>query len=322
MRFFTIMFTLLLAYIVAALLFWGFSLAKQSKEIYAQDRTLLEVQVDSTTRPTEYHQRVAGLQDRLRGRTSQYLGEGFTFLLIILIGALVVFTSIRRNIRLSKQQHNFMLAVTHELKSPIAGIKLNLQTIEKRVLTEEQRLPLIKRSIREADRLNDLCNNMLIASQMEGRQYIPAYEVISLSELANESVTMYKSRYPGRFTADVEDDRDVSGDFTLLQMAINNLLENAIKYTPADAPITVSLHQQKSSIRLRIADGGKGIPDSEKKKIFTKFYRIGDEATRHTKGTGLGLYLTSKIVRQHKGKLSVLDNNPSGAVFEICLPAS
>ncbi len=320
MRFFTTFYALLLLYITAALLFWGISLHKQSRTIFEQERQALVEKVDSVAQPAVYRANLARLEGKRELRKKQYIGEGATFFLVILIGAGVVYTSFRRNIRLSRQQNNFMLAVTHELKSPIAGIKLSLQTIQKRALTEEQRQTLISRCIEESDRLNDLCNNMLITSQMEGRQYVQAREQFDFSELLEESAAAYQKRYPERFEADIAEGLMVNGDMALLQMAVNNLLENAIKYTPAESIVSITLKQMRDKLFLQVADQGKGIPDEEKKKIFSKFYRIGDEATRHTKGTGLGLYLTKRIIKQHKGKLCVKDNNPTGAVFEISLP--
>ncbi len=320
MRFFTTFYALLLAYIIAALLFWGLSLHRQSILIYELERSALIEKVDSLHQPGLFNASIQKLRAKRVSRKKQYIGEGATFFVVILIGAGVVYNSFRRSISLSRQQNNFMLSVTHELKSPIAGIKLSLQTIQKRVLTDEQRQTLIRRCIEESDRLNDLCNNMLITSQMEGRQYIPAKESLDFSELVNESITAYQSRYPERFTEHLAVGLDVHGDFTLLQMAVNNLLENAIKYTPAGSNITITLSKADGKAVLHVADSGKGIPDDEKKKIFSKFYRIGDEATRNTKGTGLGLYLTSKIIRQHKGKICVKDNKPAGALFEIMLP--
>ena len=320
MRFFTTVYVLLLAYIIAALVFWGLSLQRQSRLIFEQELMTLEAQVDKQHQPALYQSRLNKLETRRASRSKQYLGEGLTFLIIIWAGAGVVYTSYRRSINLSRQQNNFMLAVTHELKSPIAGIKLSLQTIQKRALTEEVRQQFIGRCISESDRLNDLCNNMLITSQMEGRQYIPANERIDLTKMLQESLMAYDSRYTDRLDAAVDAACYINGDVTLIQMAIHNLLENAVKYTPADSPIQVSLKKQKKTVSLQIADSGHGIPDTEKKKIFNKFYRIGDETTRKTKGTGLGLYLTSRIVKQHKGKLTVKDNQPTGALFEICLP--
>ena len=254
-------------------------------------------------------------------RTTQYVGEGSTFLIVILIGAVVVYTSFHRRIMLSRQQNNFMLSVTHELKSPIAAMKLNLQTLEKHQLNEGQRRQLIDRCINESNRLNDLCNNMLFASQMEGRQYKQAKETFDLSALVEDTVHEYAMRYPRKFEEDITPGCKINGDKVMLQMAINNLLENAVKYTPDDKPITIILHTKQNNIVLQVKDEGAGITDTEKRKIFNKFYRIGNEESRKAKGTGLGLYLTNKIVQQHKGRIIIKDNTPSGSVFEINLPA-
>jgi len=322
MRFFTTVHLLLLAYIIAALIFWGLSLHKKSVDIYQQGIVILKTEVDSTTYPEMYNSRIQQLNAKLDTDKKQYLGEGTTFLLVILIGAAVVYSSFRRSIRLSRQQNNFMLSVTHELKSPIAAMKLNLQTLERHKLDEEKKNLLIDRCVKEANRLNDLCNNMLIASQMEGRQYVPAREVLQLDELVKSSTKDYMARYPGRFIENTIESCELNGDKLLLQMALNNLLENAVKYTPSDKPVHVSMQLKNNSAIIHIADNGPGIPDAEKSKIFNKFYRIGNEETRKSKGTGLGLYLTSKIVKQHNGKITVLDNTPSGSVFEILLPVS
>lgn len=320
MRFFTTIYILLLSYIVSALIFWAISLDEKSHIIYDKDIALLKTKVDSTTYPELYNLRIQKLNAELSTRKKQYVGEGSTFLLVILLGAGIVYTSIRRSVRLSRQQNNFMLSVTHELKSPIAAMKLNLQTLEKHKLDEEKKNMLIERCISESNRLNDLCNNMLIASQMEGRQYKPIKETIDLGLLLEDALSEYAHRYPKRIREAEITSASLTGDKLLLQMAINNLLENAIKYTPSDKIITADITVKNNNAVLQIIDNGPGIPDAEKKKIFQKFYRIGSEETRRTKGTGLGLYLTAKIVTQHKGTIAVKDNNPHGAIFEISLP--
>ncbi len=320
MRFFTSIYTLLLLYSIAALLFWGFSLSRQSHRIYDIERELLTERVDSTSQPQAYAAELARLNRRLDSRRKQFIGEGSTLLIILFTGAVVVYTSLQRKVRLQRQQANFMLAVTHELKTPIAAIKLSLQTLQRPQLTDAQRSQLLSRSINESDRLAELCNNMLITSQIEGRQYKKLSEHIDLSELVERSVDIYTARYPDRITANISAGCAVKGDALLLSLALNNLLENAVKYTPPDTPIEVSLQKVKDGMMLQIADSGAGIRDAEKGKIFSKFYRIGDEATRKTKGTGLGLYLTKRIVAQHKGRICIKDNQPQGAVFQITLP--
>jgi signal transduction histidine kinase len=320
MRFFTTVHLLLLAYIITALIFWGTSLYRKSEEIYAQDVRIIKTEIDSAMYPEMYNSRVLEYKAKLDTSRKQYIGEGSTFLLIILIGAAVVYTSFRRSVMLSRQQNNFMLSVTHELKSPIAAMKLNLQTLEKYQLDEAKKNMLVDRCIHEANRLNDLCNNMLLASQMEGRQYVPATEKLQFDELVNSSLDDYMARYQDRFEDAGIATCAIIGDKLLLHMAINNLLENAVKYTPADKAVVLSLEKKNNSIVFKVADQGHGIPDAEKRKIFNKFYRVGNEETRKTKGTGLGLYLTQKIVKQHKGKIIIQDNVPSGCIFEITLP--
>jgi signal transduction histidine kinase len=199
-------------------------------------------------------------------------------------------------------------------------MKLNLQTLERHKLDEEKKNQLVSRCIHEASRLNDLCNNMLIASQMEGKQYRAAREKIDFSALVEHTLQDYMIRYPGRFEEGPIFKAELNGDRLLLNMAVNNLMENAVKYTPEDKTISVKLTTGNNVAVLQVIDQGQGIPDKEKNKIFNKFYRVGNEETRKTKGTGLGLYLTSKIVMQHRGKISVKDNEPHGCVFEISLP--
>jgi len=320
MRFFTSVHLLLLVYIISALVWWEVSLQKQSVRIYEQEVITLRSQVDSLREPVVYNNKLAPLRHELSLRTSQYIGEGATFLIVILIGAFVVYTSFVRRVMLSRQQNNFMLSVTHELKSPIAAMKLNLQTLEKHQLDEDKRMQLVSRCIKEANRLNDLCNNILIASQIEGRQYKQTRETFDISEMLEMIVKDYAIRYPRKFEEEITPGCSIIGDRVMLQMAINNLLENAIKYTRADKPIRVTLHTKQDIAILQIIDQGEGIADNEKKKIFNKFYRIGNEESRKSKGTGLGLYLTNKIVLQHKGRITVKDNTPRGAIFEISLP--
>jgi len=322
MRVFTSVYIILLAYIISAIVFWELSLQKLNGQIFAQQVIILRSQVDSLEAPVIYSDQIMQLQTKLHARTTQYVAEGSAFLIVILIGAGVVYRSLQRRIILSRQQNNFMLSVTHELKSPIAGIKLNLQTLEKHQLSEENKKLLMERSIKEANRLNDLCNNMLFSSQIEGRQYKPAVEVFDMAAMVEDSIKEYANRYTRQFLQDITPAIMIKGDKVTLQMAVSNLLENAVKYTPADKPVKIALLHKQDCALLQVIDQGTGIPDAEKKKVFNKFYRVGNEESRRSKGTGLGLYITSKIVQQHKGRITIKDNTPTGSVFEISLPVA
>ena len=321
MRIFSSLYLLLLAYIITAVVFWEMSLQKLSGRIYAQEMITLKSRIDSTATPVEYNAELASRKHDLERRTMQYIGEGGTFIVVILIGAAVVYSSLKRRFMLSRQQNNFMLAVTHELKTPIAAIKLNLQTMEKHQLPPDKMAPLVGRSVKEANRLNDLCNNILLASQLEGGTYKTTHDTIDLSQLAEDAVAEYAARHPQRFEEEITPGCMVNGDKVMLQIALNNLLENAVKYTPSDKPITVVLEKEGNRVVLQVRDLGTGITDEEKKKVFDKFYRVGSEETRKAKGTGLGLYLTCKVITQNRGQIIVKDNQPNGAIFEISLPA-
>ncbi|NDC40302.1 MAG: GHKL domain-containing protein [Chitinophagia bacterium] len=276
--------------------------------------------VDSASAPADYNRQYQQLEKELHLRTVQYIGEGCTFLVVIIIGAAVVYSSIRRRIRLSRQQNNFMLSVTHELKSPIAAMKLNLQTLEKHRLEADQRQHLLTRCITEANRLNDLCNNILVTSQLEGGSYRRSWERFDISEMCEEAVAEYGARYPMRLAEEIDQNLKVNGDKTLLRIVLNNLLENAIKYSGEESHIVVVLRKDNGNAVIQVLDEGPGIAEAEKKKVFDKFYRVGNEESRASKGSGLGLYLVQKIVRQHKGTIVVKNNQPRGSIFEVCLP--
>lgn len=268
----------------------------------------------------EYQQKVNKINEDNDKKTAQYIGEGSIFLLLIIVGAVIVFRAVRRQFKLSQQQQNFMMAITHELKTPIAITKLNLETLQKHRLTEEQQQQMISNTLQEANRLNNLCNNLLLASQIEAGAYELTNEKINFSNLVEECVNNYNLRFPKRIIDTlITPGIYFTGDRLMLQMAVNNLLDNAIKYSSKEERIAVNLKEENDKVKLQVSDEGKGIPDEEKEKIFNKFYRLGNLHTKNAKGTGLGLYLTKKIIDHHNGEITVSDNSPQGSIFEITL---
>lgn len=302
----------LLVYIVVALAFWYISLEQQSRQMTTYK--LLELKADDP----DYLRKVETITKEEELKTAQYIGEGITFLLIILLGASFVYRAVRKQIRVAQQQQNFMMAITHELKTPIAVAKLNLETLLKHKLDEERREKMLRMILLETNRLNALTNNILITSQLEGEGYRIVKEELDLSRLAGTSIQEFRERFPDRpWEIYIEEGLFISGDMLLLQILINNLLDNALKYSPGDSPIGFTLEKHGSGIVLRVSDQGAGIPDKEKRKIFDRFYRIGNETVRSAKGTGLGLYLCTKIVRDHNASIQVTNNTPAGSVFTI-----
>jgi signal transduction histidine kinase len=252
----------------------------------------------------------------------KFVSEGATFLALILIGAAFVYRTVRKQFLLQQQQQNFVMAVTHELKTPISVARLNLETLQKHQLEPDKQKKLIRMTLEETDRLNGLTNNILISSQLEGGGYNLSKEELDMSDLFKDCIRNYIIRCPeGKFIESIEPDMDVKGDSLLLQLLINNLLENAIKYSPKDKPITCVLRKNGGRIELHVIDEGPGIADEEKKNIFKKFYRIGDETTRKTHGTGLGLYLCKKIAEDHNADITVRDHLPQGSNFTVTFNA-
>jgi K+-sensing histidine kinase KdpD len=163
-----------------------------------------------------------------------------------------------------------------------------------------------------------LINNILLSSQLEGHSYHISKEELDFSKLTTDVVHQFSTRYPDRnIVRKIQPDIALNGDTLLLKLLISNLLENANKYSPRDSPITCELINNGKEILLKVADEGPGIEEAEKKNIFKKFYRIGNEQTRNSKGTGLGLYLCKIIAHDHKAYFTVNNNKPQGSIFTI-----
>lgn len=304
----------LLLYIVAALFWWFIALNNQNNAMALM--RLSEINKDNT----EYADKTSKISSIQKRKTAQYLGEGISFLAVILVGAVFIYRATRRQIKFAQQQQNFMMAVTHELKTPIAITQLNLETIQKRKLDVEKQEKIIQNSLLEVDRLNNLCNNILWASQLDAGAYKSKMDELNLTDIVFGCVNDFRKRYIGReIIAHIDEGAYLLSDNLMMQILINNLLENAIKYSPKDKVITVSLQQKNTKILLSITDEGIGITNAEKKKVFDKFYRSGSEATRKTKGTGLGLFLCNRIVKNHKGTITISDNQPTGTIFTVIL---
>lgn len=308
----------LLIYIVAALVWWLIALLQQASQMRDFQVLQINATIDSAAAPLVY-QREIGEVERQDYRThAKYIGEGVIFLGFILVGALFVYRTIRRQIKLQHQQQHFMMAVTHELKTPIAITKLNLETLQKHKLEPEKQQKLLQATLIETERLNTLANNILISSQLEGGGYSYEKENVAMTTLLSKTITTYSNRFTGNaFIQDLQPDIYLKGDTTLLQLLCSNLIENAVKYSPKNSPIMIKLKAEQQKVLLTVTDTGPGIEEQEKSKVFEKFYRVGNENTRTAKGTGLGLFLCKKIAKDHNASISILDNQPTGCIFTV-----
>lgn len=308
----TTVYWFLLLYIVAALIFSFVSLQAQNETI--TNLLLKELRTDDAA----YREKSAAIHEAYRRKTAQYIGEGVTFLALILFGAFYIYRATRRQFRLSRQQQNFMMTVTHELKTPIAVARLNLETMLRRQLSEEQQKKMVQNTLKETERLNDLISNILLASQLDAKEYKLNKTNLDMSELTEQVMNDFAHRLPERkITAEIEEGINLFGEELLLQMMVSNLVENALKYSGKDKPVHVTLRNQNQQVLLKVIDEGDGIPEEERGKIFEKFYRIGNESTRTAKGTGLGLFLCKMIAKDHDATISITGNPGEGSTFTV-----
>jgi signal transduction histidine kinase len=297
---------------IAAFIWWYVSLEKQNNEIAAIKFQSIQLSDPSLASKTQ------AIQDFQIRKTKQFIGEGLTFLLLFLLGAIYVYRSLMKQLRYADQQQNFMMAVTHELKTPIAISHLNIETLLKRELDTAQQLKLLEATLKETKRLDDLSTNILLTSQLDMGKYEADKQLVNLSELVRQTIKSFQERYPSRIcNTSVQDAMEIQGEPLLIQLLINNLMDNANKYAPMTEPIYIHLQESQNTVQLIVKDQGPGIEAADKNKVFEKFYRLGSENTRTTKGSGLGLYLCKKIAEFHNASIQLTSNTPTGSIFTV-----
>ena len=252
------------------------------------------------------------------------LTVGTTFMVLLVAGVVWYLVLSVKAINLTRRQSNFIDSVTHELKSPIASMKLYLQTLNLRRVSHEQQADFYRYMLEDVHRLDHLINQMLDAGQLETGSRNGEAEDVSLPGLLRECAATVCLRY--RVPSDtVRLDLQpcvVRARRVDLEMIFRNLLDNAVKYAGAEPQVEVSLRPTADGGSLtRIADNGRGIPHKLRRKIFGRFVRLGLELEREKPGTGLGLYIVRTLVGRLRGRIRVRDREKGpGTAFEVQLP--
>lgn len=250
------------------------------------------------------------------------VGEGSVFLLILGFGLFKIRQMQKRELLSQEKEKNFLLAVTHELKTPIASNRLALETIKTRELNPDLKKQMLDTAIASNVRLEELVNKILISTELEASEGINNGATMNLNAELRRVVRENADSLKPLVGIEEDYGPECQIKIGLLEFdtIINNLIQNAIKYRNDGENIAIRTRVKGGSAQLQIEDTGPGIPDEEKKKVFDKFYRMGDEMTRSTKGTGLGLFLVKEIVSRNNGEISILDNTPSGCIFKLSFP--
>lgn len=262
-------------------------------------------------------------EDVLMKRFMMILGEGIVFLSIVILGLLLIRKALKLEKGVMLQQENFLLSITHELKTPIASAQLNLQTLNRKDLPEDKKEKLRQNALNDMFRLNKLANNLLIAKSITANNVFNAEEEINLSQLAQKIVHDFFSDQLDGIKISVDKKAVVKGDEHALTSVISNLVDNALKYGKSDEnPIEISTFSDKNWAGVRIRDYGNGIPENKIPLVVRKFQRLENEMTRTSKGSGLGLYIANELTKKMGGDLIVENALPSGLSITIKLKKS
>lgn len=261
---------------------------------------------------------------RLDRKSTAWLGEGVVIGLITLIIILAMYIYIDRILRFNLQKTNFMMAVTHELKTPIAAAKLAIETVirNKNIEAQDRVLEISKKNI---DRLSGMMERVLLATQFENSLPVAQKKWESCSDIIQKALIdcQFSDEQILKISLVIPSNFLIYCDSYMMKIAFINLFTNSIKYSePNGVNVIVSSIISNEHCQILISDQGIGIPMIERTRIFEKFYRVGNEMTRSRQGSGLGLYLVKQILQLHDARIEVQANNPKGSTFVINFNAS
>ncbi|HEY0049288.1 MAG TPA: HAMP domain-containing sensor histidine kinase [Pyrinomonadaceae bacterium] len=251
---------------------------------------------------------------------------GIVFFSLIITGLILNTLFLIREIRRNEQQDAFLNAVTHELKTPIASIRHYLETLKTRDIKPAKQQEFYDVMLADSERLLNTVEQILLASRAREQKRLLNISEINLLTLLRECAERVRHRYDLPENAislpSAEDKIKISGDTDELQAVFMNLLDNAVKYSQEDIKIALNVKNlNEKFVIVRIKDSGIGLPASEMKRIFRRFYRVPNRATQKAKGTGLGLFIVRSIVDKHGGKIWAESAGPgAGSTFMVKLP--
>ncbi|MEE9371599.1 MAG: HAMP domain-containing sensor histidine kinase [Saprospiraceae bacterium] len=302
-----------LAYLLLASSWWTLLLINKNNSEYNVKKELIIYKPNMS---------LAELNKEYQRQKLMILGEGIFLGGTLLAGLWLIYRGNKKEIDSVKRQNDFLLAITHELKSPLSSIDLIMQTMKSRKLDKKQSQNLLNTSQEELKRLSDMIDNLLLSTN-EHITKRNTFLVVNTSSLVLKIMTEIKSEYPHSNVTFRNDHNHldlISCNPKLFSLAVKNIVVNAIKYgNKSDVYINVTSDKSKK-IQITISDSGLGISDKNKTFIFDKFFRIGDEMNRDQKGTGIGLYISKKIITEHGGDIRIENNKPRGAKFVIKMP--
>lgn len=252
------------------------------------------------------------------------LVEGCLLMLVILAGVYIIFVYWNKQARLNRMQSNFVSSVSHELKSPLASIQLYLETMKYQDVSQGETKDFVETMLTDTERLSGLIENILQASKFDPKKTQFQFHPVAMEPFIKDLVQGHKRQFEEKefkVSLDIMDSPVLQIDKRAMRMVFNNLVGNALRYSSRGSPFTIRMQNNKKFCRIQFVDAGIGFEKREMKKIFKKFYRVQNPETQDIEGTGLGLYISREVVKNHKGKIEVTSpGKGKGAVFTVSLP--
>jgi len=306
-----LLFGFLAFYILLQSVWWMWLLLSKDRDIIALQQQLISEGM------------IPHLPVRLPKHTlMMVMGEGLVFLILLLLALWVTFRTLRQELSLARQQRDFLMSASHELRTPIAALKLHLQTLQRQDLDAGRRETLSHNARHDVERLHLLAERILLASRLEEHAVQPQLDLVDLAKesrlLIEEARATYGRDHP--IEARLPDAAVLRTDAAAFRSVLDNLLENACKYAPHGSPVTVEIKSLDHATQLRVSDGGPGIADVDRQRIFQKFVRGGNEEVRATKGTGLGLFIVGRLMKGLGGHVEFAPVLPHGSTFTATFP--
>ncbi len=268
---------------------------------------------------------VAALNQPGAGWYWAWLAIASTLLTFILLGVVMYLVLSIQTVNLTRRQSNFIDSVTHELKSPIASLKLYIQTLNRRQLPPEEQEAFFKGMLEDVERLDTLINHLLDVARLERIAKPSEEQDVAVDEVLRSCVEQvcHRQQVPLKTVHCELEFALVRCRRVDLELVFRNLIDNAVKYAATDNP-QVEIKMDLSvpgRVIVRVSDNGRGIPAEQRRKIFGRFVRLGDELERDKPGTGLGLYIVRTLLSRLRSQIQVRDRVAGeGTMFEVNLP--
>lgn len=255
------------------------------------------------------------------------LAIGCLFLLAIMVTLLLLLIGNVQQTLQARQQNAFIDSVTHELKSPLASLRLCLETMEMRTISPEMQARFVAMMKKDVERLGDFVEHILEAGKMEHKERTLHYEWVTIPDLLSHCIQRVTKRYPQhhniviRSVSEDADPHEIKTDTIALETILINLIDNAIKYSTAPADVEVSIVYHPEHTQIAVSDKGRGLNPRQCKRVFQRFYRVNRSDLPTPRGTGLGLYVVASLVKQLGGYIKAeSDGENKGATFTVKLP--